>query len=411
MKDSVKDMEAATGSTHMIVVLCGTGGAPVATEIRLIDDGTGLGHGVVELLDGSNAVRAADAPTPVTEADIDVTLSPLADIDGVFIEGPWGDDTVPASIHAVADRLLTRLTHHQLDRPVSECRIHAAAVVDAQGTAALLLGHSGSGKSTLAAHLVHGGFDLLNDEQITLCRSDGSVGGFTRPVAIKAGGAGALPLELAELAPDPDCTWLLPIRALNPAARHRLSARPVVSVMLGRDHVLAEPGQVEARPGSVRVEPVPPVEAFAMFCAHNLDLVRKPAEALADLAWLAATVPTVRLVYEDADVAANAVRQLLDDPPSSPAAEWAVSSPKPDQHADSLPAPAIVAVDGRVLVEIDSEAFVYEPGERRLVALTADGVTLWRALPWRGVVSPELRAFAEALVEVGVVRFPDESGA
>ena len=401
---------------HTVVLLRAIGGpSPTvsATEMVLRDHDTGLGAGVAALLEGSGWVRAvdADAPVPVAESCIEVTLSPLPDIDGVFIEGPWGDDTVPAFTHVVADRLLTRLTRSQLDRPVRECRIHAAAVADDGGTAALLLGHSGSGKSTLAAHLVHDGLDLLNDEQITVHRSAGSVGAFTRPVAIKAGGSEHLPPDVAGLVPDADRAWLLPVGDLNADARHRLTAQPVVSVVLGRDHVLAEPGQAVAHPGSVRVEPIPPVEAFSMLCAHSLDLVRKPADALADLAWLAATVPTVRLVYEDADVASTTVRELLADPPPVPAVDWEVSSPSGAAAAHDEPTDAaIVAAPGTVLVELGGEAFVFEPVERRLVSLTSEAVTLWKALPWVGDVSPELRTFAGALEAVGVVRVVGDSG-
>ena len=148
-----------------------------------------------------------------------------------------------------------------------------------------------------------------------------------------------------------------------------------------------------------------------MLCAHSLDLVRKPSDALADLAWLAATVPTVRLVYEDADVASRAVRELLVDPPHAPAVDWDVSSPSGAAAAQGEPADAaIVAAEGSGLVELDGEAFVFEPVERRLVGLTPEAVSLWKALPWVDEVSPELRTFAGALEEVGIVRIVGDSG-
>lgn len=396
----------------MFCVAGGSSLSPSSIEVRIADDGSGFGADVVELLDGSRSVRFDDndAPTPFTECVIEVSVALLAEIDGLRVEGPWGDDTVAAKLHVVADRLLTRLTRHQLDRSLGECRVHAGAVAGDDGRAALLLGRSGSGKSTLTAHLVHSGLDLLNDEQITIYRVHGAVGAFTRPVAIKADGSGQLPPDLATRVAEPDQTALLTVQDLNPDARHRLTAQPVVSVVLGRDHVLAEPGQAVAHPSSVRLESILPAEAFSILCDNSLDLVRKPADALADLAWLAATVPTIRLVYEDADAAARAVSELLDQSPSGPESEWRVSSPD-DAHDPARgdgQDPAIVAAEGTVLVEIDGEAFVYEPIERRLVALTADGLTLWRALPWCDEVSPELRAFASALADLAVVRIIDQ---
>ena len=394
--------------THTLTVIGvgarpdGSALAPVTTGVRLTDQGTEMGRDVARLLNGEGSVRTIagdDAPTP--EPKIEVALRRADEIEGTLIEGPWGTDTVPADMFAMTDRLLARLTRHQLDRAIGEGRLHAGAVVDSDGHAALLLGKSGAGKSTLTSHLVHSGFDLLNDEQITVYRHQGLVGGFTRPVAIKPGGHDQLPPALAAQ-PEPAQARLLTVTDLNADTRHRLTARPVVSVLLGRDHELADPGQAAAEPGAVRIEAVAPAEAFPILCTHSLDLVRKPADALADLAWMAATVPTVRLVYEEAHAAATAVTELLGAAPLSPQATWTVTELEADH--DDVAGAAIVAVDGTVLVEIDQEAFVYEPLGRRLVALTGEALDLWHALPWCDEVPPALWGFIEPLEEAGIVR-------
>lgn len=395
---------------HTFALFSSTGGSSgsaltaVANQVAVTDDGTGLGGDLVRLLDGRGLVRstADDNIEAPPEARVEVTLRPAEEISGIHVVGPWGTDTVAAEVYAVADRLLARLTRHQLDRPIKECRLHAGVVIDAHGDATMLLGWSGSGKSTLVAHLVHSGFDLLNDEQTTVYRTHAQLGGFTRPVAIKADGHGHLPSELSALITTPHQPCLLTVTDLNPSALHRLSARPVLSVVLGRDHVLAEPGETIAAPDAVRVELVAPAEAFTILCNNSLDLVRKPADALADLAWLAATVPTVRLVYGEARAAARAVAELLDQSLSSPRVDWTVTSSEPVE-VDDAAEPAIVAAAGTVLVQIGDEAFVFEPVGRQLVALTGAGLDLWRVLPWSAEVPPAMRAFVEPLVDAGVV--------
>lgn len=97
--------------------------------------------------------------------------------------------------------------------------LHAGAVADSRGRAALLCGPSGSGKSTLTTLLTRRGLSYLTDE--TVCLDPGSLRltPYRKPLSIKAGSAAVLP----ELTPADDLLhagdfgemWLVPAPALS----------------------------------------------------------------------------------------------------------------------------------------------------------------------------------------------------
>jgi len=379
----------------------------------------------------------------------------------------------------LADSLLNRLTRARLDADTTHPRLHGGAVSDPDGRGVLVLGMSGSGKSTLVASLAASGLHLLNDEQVTVFRSAEMVAGFTRPVAVKPGGGAHLPVEVRPDVPDVDHTQLVSAATLG--AVHALTAHPVLIVLpdrttpgsvasvtaadrgvVGGDGLVEtgpEPvaagagvddafageadrpdpragigtggcgaggdGGVDAGSGggepavAVRWRVLEPGDALQELCGNNLDLVTRPAEGLAAFAWLAATVPVVRLHYADVADAVPVVARLLDAPPEVDRLEWSVTS-SPDEHDAPAPAPAVDlgdagfdavvrVADAVQTVRLGGQVFLFHPESRQLVELNGSGGALWDTLPWPdlAVDDPDLAAvtgFALDLVERGLVK-------
>jgi serine kinase of HPr protein (carbohydrate metabolism regulator) len=89
--------------------------------------------------------------------------------------------------------LVKRFTHDRLAPGMPGPLLHGGAVATADGATVLVIGPSGTGKSTLVAHLAHAGCELINDEQVSVHVEAGLLGGFTRPIDVKAGGVEHLP--------------------------------------------------------------------------------------------------------------------------------------------------------------------------------------------------------------------------
>ena len=213
-----------------------------------------------------------------------------------------------SSAAEVADRVLGLVTYRQLYRS-APARLHGGAVAREDGSTALVLGVSGAGKSTLTAHLVALGHELLTDEQVAVHPAQGVVAGFTRPMASKEGGTAYLPEPLGSELADATGTTLVPVSRLG--GRHRLTGRPALVVLVGRD--------ADATPG---VEVLGPVQAAQALMDNNLDLVANPVDALSAFGWLVTTVPVVRVRYRTSAEGAQAVAELLAEPPSAPAGDW-----------------------------------------------------------------------------------------
>lgn len=348
-------------------------------RLHIDDVGTRMGSELVRLLSIDEA--ALDQPA----------LGPIEDIEAVVVTvrrapGGWrARGSVEAEVQAdgleggrtalgpmpaecLPDQVLSVLTRARLDVEARRPRLHAAALLGAHRQAVVLLGRSGAGKSTLAAHLASAGLTLLNDEQITCFREAGVVAGFSRPVAIKVEGMAHAPPEV-----------------IGPVGRYQ----DVLLVAPGRlgsaVAVTGVPGLLvlpDREPGCERVswEVVEPVSAVQELCANNLDLVSRPLEGLRSFAWLAATVPMVRVRYAEASEAAPVIVGLLADPPPFPSQEWSVAREPSDVGV--VGAGVASRSPGVCTVELGRDALVFDPASRNLVQLNATGAAVWRTLPW-----------------------------
>lgn len=424
----------------------GHAGPPrVALERRrllVIDAGTGLGAGLSAMLgiDDDTAadvvaaeVRAGADPTVVEGGTITVRLEAVADPVGTGREAvvavvvraePGGGGAAPSTWRVVAsavpDRLLSLLTRARLDDHPDWPHLHGGALSDQDGRAVLVLGRSGAGKSTLVANLAAAGLGLLNDEQVSLHRRPGLVGGFTRPVAVKPGGARHLPATVGAGVPDTGHTELVPAAALG--TRHRVFAEPALVV-------LPERGDEHGEPSWERLDPSSAVAALA---ANNLDLTRVPVEGLSAYAWLVTTVPVVTVRYREAADVVALVSGLLADPPPVPTLAWAVGQVPgepdvvplldagggrsagattaggtvgevgrssnelvggsggctPELHlpvVEDAGPPALLSVApvaGVVELHLGGELVLFEPQTRHLATLNPAAAAVWSTLPW-----------------------------
>ncbi|MEI2808653.1 MAG: hypothetical protein V9F00_00130 [Nocardioides sp.] len=294
------------------------------------------------------------------------------------------------------DRLLAAITRQRLDDEVCLPRLHGGAVANEHG-AVVVLGESGAGKSTLIAHLAGSGFELVNDEQLTIYRDHGVVAGFTRPVAIKPGGAPFLPPGLEV---DLASTAVQLLSAVDLGTRHRLTARPALVVL---------PDRTETRSTSdsgFECEVLGPAQAVEALIANSLDIANRPVAALEAFAWLASEVPVVRLRCHNSAVGAQAVRSLLEDLPLADDMAWAVHRPESSDYGPQAlrcPGELTVSEDTR-WVEIGEDVVVYHQETRSVTTLNRPGAALWRALPGSRVqlgieASPEIREFVAELIE------------
>ncbi|MBP7630431.1 MAG: hypothetical protein KA758_08260 [Acidimicrobiales bacterium] len=383
-------------------------------RIVVTDHGTGCGEELARALGLSETAAErviSEAPAvgepapPVVELDpIEVTLRPddddaVVDTDVAGLRGFVGSRRQRTTL---PDTLLGRITRVRLDAEEVHPRLHGGAVADEAGRAVLVLGMSGAGKSTLVACLAASGCGLINDEQVSLLREPGLVTGFTRPVAVKPGGDEHLPPQVRARVATVEHTQLVTAETLG--TDHRLTGQPVLVVL---------PERRDDAEG-VTWEALDSAEAVEALCANNLDLVTRPAEGLSAFAWLACTVPVVRLRYQHVAEAVPVVRALLADPPPVDAVVWQlIPGPTPpaapvDVATDAeMPQTAatdavVRAGDGVLTLRMGEEAVLFDPVSRHLAVLNPTGAALWASLPWPDlpVDDDELAPVAEFALEL-----------
>jgi hypothetical protein len=377
-------------------------------NVTLIDHGTGAGGRALAtvLLDGVEAEQLAPIAAESTHELVPLRLDvwPADDPGEVVLV----DETrTPESRRVtldhdwVADRLVKRFTHDRHAGTEPGPLLHGGAVADDRGAAVLVLGASGAGKSTLIAHLAAAGCELLNDEQISVHAAEQLVGGFARPIDIKPGGIDHLPPVEGPIVTRSGKGALIAARQLG--ARHRLSATPALVVLPTRADAHAVP----------RWEELHPAEALGELCANNLDLARGPVPALEAFAWLASTVRTCTLRYDDAAIAAGQVLARLRERPVPDPMPYEVIAPGQRRGSSDLVPPEDWRPSPQVAtVHLGDRTVLYDGATRGVARLNQAGSDTWKGLLAGGSLDEDDHRLLADLAVLGfVVRRGDVSPA
>lgn len=383
-------------------------------EVRIVDHHTGVGPALMEVVLNPQAATAAHfqvmdteaiSPHPIVETPLIVEVWPIDNSELLTVTVSNKEGVQYWSRRDAADHLLGTITRNRLDEDVQQPRVHGGAVANERG-AVLVLGQSGAGKSTLVAHLAHSGLELLNDEQLTIYDEHGLVAGFTRPVAIKPGGAAFLPGGLhGSLLPEGDFVQLLSATQLG--TRHCLTAAPALVVLPERSEKMAE------RTDGVDHEVLAPAEAVEALIANSLDIANRPVAALEAFAWLATEVPVIRLRYASTRDCAQTVHALLSEPPPVDRLAWTVRERTGTE--DQPPAPNtggwLEASHAALWVEVGEEVVVYNRATRSVLVLNRAGAAVWRMLPNRietleSSMPAGSATFVASLIEHGLIGGP-----
>lgn len=367
----------------------------VADQLVLIDHGTGYGEAVVAALSIGDVIDSTDGATWAAGVSIEVTMRSTEYRAWLEVDEPESEGPTHWPTRAVTHRALALMTRVRLDDSDEPPRIVAGAVSDSDGQCLVLVGMDRSGKSTLVAHLLESGLDLITDEQLAV-HADRRVSAFARPVEIREEGLEYLPAGVAGNAHVGEGRYL---SVAEFGVRHRLSANPVLTVVLIRHH----------DPVVCRAELLSPTQALDALCLNNLDLEHRPLEALESFAGLATTVPTVALYYYDSREAALTLRSLFRDPPTLDAVEWSVhceadtpeSTPAPDDSKPPLRGRP-VRRHGVYTASIGDTVLLLDPRQLLTVRLNPDGARLWHALP-QATTSYDAESFLDQLKELGFV--------
>lgn len=380
----VEDGRIVAGRRRVTITDHATGAAAVVASMLLLDDAD------------IDRLAPVDDATTVTLEPLVVDLWPTSEPDHVLVvdesREPEGR-RLAIERDWVADRLLKRRTHDRLAPGMPGPLLHGGAVAVADGSAALVLGPSGTGKSTLVAHLAHAGGELINDEQVSVHVEARLLGGFTRPIDIKPGGVAHLPTIEGPVSTRDGKGALVTARQLG--SRHRLTGTPRLLVLPERDD----------HGDGCTVEPIDPAEALHVLCANNLDLAREPLVSLEAFAWLAATVPMVRLHYRDAADGAVAVLERIVHPEGSPSADWEVIAPNPQIAPDGSTGSEVPwrATDQVVTVHIGDRTVLYDGATRGVVRLNPAGSATWRRLLAGDPIAETDRSLLRELGTLGFV--------
>lgn len=365
-------------------------------EVVISDDGSGEAERVAARLFVDQA--EADRLAPVGRADV-VLLGPRHmelhetddpdEVELVDLSMTPESRRVKVERGWLVDRLLKRATHGRLAEESEAPLLHGGAVADDDGAALVVLGPSGSGKSTLIAHLVAGGMSLLNDEQLTVHTTAGLVGGFTRPIDCKPGGLRHLPDPLRNDLVETETGVQVSARDLG--GRHALVGRPAMVLLPERD----------ASTEGVEWERLNAAEGFEALCANNLDLARAPRRAVDAFAWLAATVPTVRVRYSEAGAAAAAMIEALGEPPHVDPVAYQVTDAVADGNVTA--ASGWRPVGCALSVELGDRCVLYHLETRAVVRLNPAGSAVWREVLAGRAVPDGGHELLDRLAELGLV--------
>ena len=247
--------------------------------------------------------------------------------------------------HEMLHRLLSGVKR-DLRRDRGQCGVHAGAVLTTRG-ALLLVGPTGSGKSTLTMDLgVHLGAAIISDDLVWL---DGLlVRGFGSPVALRRTNCHFEAARDLWYATDEDRLLVRPDDLGIPVENE---ARNVAVVVLPRfdTSLPADAGRLSG------------AEAFLELIRSSLGKLEPTA--VDQMAMLAGTVPTVRVVYPDAATAVEMCDRVLDD---APAFEKVVPRHLTTEDTDRLGLPrhmrGIVFEDSAVLWSTMRQAVVHVEG-------------------------------------------------
>ncbi len=214
----------------------------------------------------------------------------------IYRDGVYRLDAADA--RGALDALLVELDDAVIAANVQSALVVHAGAVEVGGRAAVLPAASGSGKTTLTAACVAAGAGYLTDEAVIIDRQTLQVRPYQRPLCVKAGSRRVF-AELTGVPVPSDLagTWHVP-----PSQLGSLSAGGVPAAV-------ALP-LYEADVGLV-VEDVSRAEAVLALAGQASFLEQQGPQMLEVLARIVRQSTCVRIRYDDARVAAQAVLELL----------------------------------------------------------------------------------------------------
>jgi hypothetical protein len=247
-----------------------------------------------------------DLRTPTTSGPVgSIVVSPNAS--GSYVirsdQRVWNDD-VPAA--DVPDQVVHMLLRAALDQEPSLVHIHAGSVAAGDRTA-VLAGLPGCGKSTAIAALVSSGLSYVTDERLAVSADGRSVGGFPKPLSLIEGSFGVLARldpELTGHGASNGETWQIPASSIGPVASQAFRS-PIVLIFIAY------------RSGrALRVTSVSPVAAAARLLSDSPDVSVRGHHGADAIVTLTSSVASVEIEYSELDDLVEAVRNLLDHPPT-----------------------------------------------------------------------------------------------
>lgn len=369
--------------------------AILTLPVRILDEGTGLATGVCWQLDITTTEPTDDVNSTEEQHDEDATdgcitftLSVANDLIRVSLHGEPSDRyAVPED---VPDVILAMVTRHFLDLGEGRTHLHGAALAGTNDRVVLILGSSGDGKSTLAAHLLHLGLTAMTDEQIGIMPDCRSITTFTRPIAIKAGGAQYLPHDVLGCLRGPvDRTRFLPTR--KPHSRAKVHGTARLLIFLDRQDGIAE----------CDIQTMTSGEACVALCMNNLDLVRDPRGSFSVLAELANCLPAFRIRYSNSSHAARTVKGLL-EVAEVDHSEVPITELRASDHG-------VGPINDLLIASFSEGAVVLDPVSKGILLVDDVAEATLRSLPWSSITLDDEDTWSACtvvleLVERGMLR-------
>lgn len=337
--------------------------------VQRVDLGAGTGGTHMEArggrFDASVWLARPDGPTDRLEATLD----------GHLLAG----ERIPQ----VTRNLLSRLDLMVLEHERDFAHLHAGLVIVA-GQGIVIPAVSGAGKSNLVAALAADGV-LCTDELVTVDHSLGRLRAAYRPITLKLSSRErGRRLAPQEPAPTDDDPWLLPADAIGAGIASEVV--PALIVVPDRTAGIDPPRRLM------------PAETLEVLIANTYDVDVSPVARLADLAWLAASVPAWRVPYAEAAEAVSLIHEILTRGDRG-GVSWSMVPPATGnvaarRHPDVL---GVVVGDGAIL---------WHPKAKTVLRLDGAGAAVWEFLDGEQPIPESVEGFVADLTSHGMIAIP-----